>query len=147
MLPPKLSTGFPFIALSLTCLAVRAAEPKQPTAPVPPQGRNIPEMIEADGSLRLDYGEEILVLPRGLQPSLLCTKAGTLIVQAQIPEKPFPTNRMVYPWAMETRVSRDDGKSWTVIPLKPNENGLNMEGGALQLRDGTILALDTYITP
>jgi hypothetical protein len=54
---------------------------------------------------------------------------------------------MVYPYAMETRISRDDGKTWTVIPLKPNENGLNMEGGAIQLRDGTILALDTYITP
>ena len=147
MRPIKLSKGFVFTGLSLACLALTAAEPKQADAPVPLQGRNIPEMIEADGSLRLDYGQEILAVPRGLQPSLLCTKAGTLIVQAQIPEKPFPTTRMVYPWAMETRVSRDDGKSWTVIPLKPNENGLNMEGGALQLRDGTILALDTYITP
>jgi hypothetical protein len=33
------------------------------------------------------------------------------------------------------------------LPLKPGENGLNMEGGVIQLRDGTILALDTYITP
>ncbi len=108
---------------------------------------NIPEKIEADGRLRLTFGEEALVLPRGLQPALLRTTSGALVVQAQIPEKPFPTSRMVYPWAMETRVSRDDGKTWNVIPLKPNENGLNMEGGAVQLRDGTILALDTYITP
>src|SRR5262249_33577139 len=41
----------------------------------------------------------------------------------------------------------DGGVTWTIIPLKPRENGLNMEGGAMQLRDGTILALDTYLTP
>ncbi len=109
--------------------------------------QNIPEMIEADGKLRLSFGEERMVVPRGLQPSLLRTASGALVVQAQLPEKPFPTKRMVYPYAMETRVSRDDGATWTVLPLKPNENGLNMEGGAVQLRDGTILALDTYITP
>jgi hypothetical protein len=87
------------------------------------------------------------VLPRGLQPSLLCTTSGTLVLQAQVPDKPFPSNRMTYFSAMSTRVSRDGGASWTEIPLKPGENGLNMEGGALQLRDGTILALDTYIMP
>lgn len=131
-------------ALLLTNLPLVAAETNKPPAEL---RRNIPEMVEADGKLRLNFGEEILVLPRGLQPSMLRTKAGTLVVQAQIPEKPFPTTRMVYPSAMETRVSRDDGKTWTLIPLKPNENGLNMEGGAVQLRDGTILALDTYIVP
>ena len=40
-------------------------------------------MVEADGKLRLTFGEEKLVIPRGLQPSMLCTKTGTLIVQAQ----------------------------------------------------------------
>ncbi len=108
---------------------------------------NIPETIEADGRLRLDYSDEQLVLPRGLQPSMLCTRSGVFVVQAQIPEKPFPSSRMTYPWAMETRVSRDGARTWTRVPNKPGENGLNMEGGALQLRDGTILALDTYITP
>src|ERR1051326_4176029 len=124
-----------------------AAETNSAARTQPPQGPNIPLMIEADGQLRLDFGKEILVLPRGLQPSLLRTRSGALVVQAQIPQKPFPTTRMVYPSAMETRISRDDGQTWTVLPLKPNENGLNMEGGAVQLRDGTILALDTYITP
>src|SRR5579862_5105520 len=74
---------------------------------------NIPETIEADGKLRLDYSDEQLVLPRGLQPSLLCTKSGVFIVQAQIPEKPFPSTRMTYPWAMETRVSRDGALTWS----------------------------------
>ena len=108
---------------------------------------NIPENIEADGTLRLTFGEEKLVLPRGLQPSMLCTKSGTLIVQAQIPEKSLPSSRMAYPYALETWVSRDNAQTWTKIPNKPGENGLNAEGGIMQLRDGTILALDTYIVP
>jgi glycosyltransferase involved in cell wall biosynthesis len=108
---------------------------------------NIPEMVEADGSLRFDYGDEILILPGGLQPSLLRTASGSLVVQAQIPRKAFDSARMHYPWAMETRISRDDGKKWLLFPAPPNENGVNIEGGAIQLHDGTILALDTYITP
>ncbi len=109
--------------------------------------KNIPEMIEADGKLRLDFGEERLVQPRGLQPSMLCTTSGTLIVQSQIPEKPFPSSRMTYPYALETWISRDNAATWTRFPGKPGESGLNAEGGLVQLRDGTILALDTYITP
>jgi hypothetical protein len=70
-----------------------------------------------------------------------------MIVQGQLPEKPFPSHRISYPYALATVVSRDGGETWTPIPLKPGENGLNMEGGALQLKGGTILALDTYITP
>ena len=109
--------------------------------------RNLPAMVEADGRLRLDFGDEQMVLDGGLQPSLLCTASGALVMQAQAPEKPFDSPRMHYPYAMSTVVSRDGGKSWAHLPLKPGENGLNMEGGALQLRDGTILALDTYIIP
>jgi hypothetical protein len=37
----------------------------------PPQGLNTLDMVKADGKLRLTFGEEILVLPRCLQPSLL----------------------------------------------------------------------------
>ncbi|MES2695396.1 MAG: sialidase family protein [Verrucomicrobiota bacterium] len=109
--------------------------------------RNIPHMVEADGALRFDYGEERMILDGGLQPFLLCTKAGTLIMQAQSPHPPFESPRMHYPYAMWTTVSRDGGKTWTRLPLKPGENGLNTEGGTIQLRDGTILGLDTYITP
>lgn len=135
----------------LTLIAAETNKPaaiSNPPSASPAKPRpNIPEMIEADGKVRLTFGDEQLVIPRGLQPSMLCAKSGALIVQAQIPEKPFPTKRMVYPYAMETRVSRDDGKTWMLIPLKPGENGLNAEGGIVQLRDGTILALDTYIVP
>jgi len=54
---------------------------------------------------------------------------------------------MHYPFALSTVVSRDDGKTWTSIPVPPNENGINLEAGAIQLRNGEIVALDTYITP
>lgn len=74
-------------------------------------------------------------------------KPGALVVQAQVPRKSFPAKRMVYPSAVETRVSRDNGQTWTLFALKPGENGMNMEGGATQLRDGTIIGLDTYIAP
>src|SRR5437870_2442342 len=93
-----------------------------------PQHLNIPEMVEADGTLRLTFGEEMLVIPRGLQPSMLCTKSGTLIVQAQVPEKSLPSSRIAYPSAIETWVSRDSAQTWTKFPRKPGENGLNAEG-------------------
>ncbi len=144
-MPTPLRSKLLLVAVMLsTILPLIAAETNQIASATRP---NIPEMIEADGRLRLSFSSEQMVLPRGLQPSLLRTASGALVVQAQVPEKPFPSKRMTYFSAMETRVSRDDGKTWTVIALKPGENGLNMEGGAVQLRDGTILALDTFITP
>jgi len=69
------------------------------------------------------------------------------VVQSQMPQKPVPTARMHYPFALATVVSRDDGKTWTSIHVPPNENGINLEAGAIQLRSGEIVALDTYITP
>src|SRR5262249_46218374 len=44
---------------------------------------------------------------------------------------------------LTTVISRDGGKNWDRTP----DNSLNLEGGITQLRDGTILALDTYVTP
>lgn len=131
--------------LALAALASVAADGPQ-TAP-PEADKHTPEFILSDGAIRLTFGQERVVLPRGLQPSMLVMRSGSIVLQAQVPEKPFPSKRMTYPYAMSTRVSRDGGLSWTDIPLKPGENGLNMEGGIVQLKDGTILALDTYITP
>jgi hypothetical protein len=124
--------------------------PDNPTSPPgPPQkfARNLPTMVEADGRLRFDFGDEQLVLEGGLQPSMVVTKSGTIVLQAQIPDKPFPTARMHYPSALGTVVSHDLGQTWKRVPLPPGENGLDMEGGIVQLRDGTLLSLDTYITP
>jgi hypothetical protein len=140
------------VLLMLACLPLLADEPKPSLAPNEPRAaakepNNLPSTVEADGKLRLRFGPERLVVPRGLQPSMLCTKEGTLVVQAQVPEKPFPSKRMTYFSALATVISRDGGTTWKDIPLKPEDNGLNMEGGAVQLRDGAILALDTYIMP
>jgi hypothetical protein len=143
----KPTAGWLLAVALLPGLKTGAVESNAPPSVRAEMKKNIPEMVEADGRLRFDFGDELLVLPRGLQPSLLCTKSGALVVQAQIPEKPHASSRITYPWAMETRVSRDNGKTWIKLPLPPGENGLNMEGGALQLRDGTIMALDTYVTP
>jgi len=104
---------------------------------------NNPSMVEADGRLRLDFGPEGVVLDGGLQPSMLCSASGALIVQAQLPEKSPPGGRMHYPFLLATVISRDGGRTWTRTP----DNVLNLEGGITQLRDGTILALDTYVTP
>lgn len=140
------------VIMGLACVPVIAEETATPATESSPAAaakhvNNLPSMVEADGQLRLRFGPESLVLPRGLQPSLLCTRSGALVVQAQVPDKPFPSKRMTYFSALETVVSRDNGKTWTAFPREPGDNGLNMEGGALQLRDGTIVALDTYLMP
>lgn len=126
---------------------VRAAEPGASSSPTRRAPANFPSMLEADGRLRLEFGEESLVIAGGLQPSMLVTRSGAIIVQAQLPEKPFPSPRMHYPYALGTVISRDGARTWTPLPLKPGDNGMNLEGGITQLRDGTIVALDTYIVP
>lgn len=137
------------VLLWVLCVVPRAlaADTRPTTAALVELAKNTPQLIASDGAINLTFGEERIVLPRGLQPSMLVTRSSAIILQAQVPEKPFPSNRMTYPYAMSTRISRDRGLSWIDLPLKPGENGLNMEGGIVQLRDGTILALDTYITP
>lgn len=108
---------------------------------------NAPATLLNDPRVSLQFGEERMILDDGLQPSMLCTQAGTLVVQSQLSKKPHPQQRIFYPYALETVVSRDGGQSWTEFPLKERDNGVNIEGGIVQLRDGTILALETYVTP
>ncbi|MEO6874632.1 MAG: sialidase family protein [Opitutaceae bacterium] len=109
--------------------------------------KNVPETILADPRVHLTFGAEQEIMPGGLQPSLVITKTGAMIAQGQQPKKPLPAKRMTFPSALGMVISRDRGATWTLLPLKPGENGLNMEGGAIQLRDGSLLALDTYVTP
>src|SRR5262249_11899139 len=109
--------------------------------------RNTPETLVSDPRLSLGFGDERLILDDGLQPSMLCTKAGTLVVQSQLSTKPHPQPRIFYPYALRTVVSRDAGATWVEFPLGPGDNGVNLEGGVTQLRDGMILALETYVTP
>lgn len=124
------------LSLALGTVVLRGA------TPVP-----VPEILKSDPRVSVEFGEQYLVMEGGLQPSMVGTSAGTLIVQAQTTEKPQPSKRISYPSAIETVVSRDGGKTWTLFPRKPGDNGLNFEGGAQQLRDGKIIALDTFVTP
>lgn len=109
--------------------------------------RNQPISLVTDNRLSFQYGGERMVIPDGLQPSMLCTKAGTLIVQSQNSKKPFPQERIFYPYALTTVISRDNGNTWNEFAFPAGDNGVNIEGGVIQLRDGTILALETYVTP
>ena len=89
-------------ALALTGVVAIAAnataqDPPRAQAPTAPR---IPLPVEADGRLRLKYGEEHMVLPRGLQPSMLYTRQGAIVIQGQVPDKPHPSDRMTYPLSL-----------------------------------------------
>jgi hypothetical protein len=109
--------------------------------------RNKPEVLVNNKKIRCTFGEERMIMNDGLQPTMLSTRSGALVLQSQISTKPHPQERIFYPYAVKTVVSRDDGNTWNEFPLAPNDNGVNMEGGIIQLRDGTILVLETYVTP
>lgn len=106
-----------------------------------------PEVLVDVPRVRVTFSPPSEIIHDGLQPFLTVTRTGALIVQSQLSAKSFPSSRMAYHSLPATSISRDGGDTWQSIPLKPGDNGLNMEGGAVQLRDGTILALDTFETP
>lgn len=108
---------------------------------------NTPITLATNHQLNFKFGEERMVIDDGLQPSMLCTQSGALIVQSQNSKKPFPQQRIFYPYAMSTVISRDNGKTWKDFSFPDGNNGVDIEGGAIQLRNGTILALETYVTP
>jgi len=108
---------------------------------------NIPQIVLADHRIKLKFDKEVMVLLDGLQPSMLCTRKGTLIVQSQNHRKPLPQKRIYYPFAMSTVVSRDGGENWTEFPPPTGENGGDFEGAMFLSKDGTIIALETYVTP
>ena len=109
--------------------------------------KNTPQVLITDPRVNLSFGDERMILNDGLQPSMLCTRSGALIVQSQVSKKPYPQKRIFYPYAVSTVISRDGGKEWHEFTLKEGNNGVNFEGGVIQLKDGTILALETYVTP
>ncbi|RYZ63082.1 MAG: exo-alpha-sialidase [Chitinophagaceae bacterium] len=108
---------------------------------------NTPLVLAKDNKLSFEFGKERMVIPDGLQPSMLTTKAGTIIVQSQNSKKPLPQQRIFYPYAMTTVISRDKGETWNEFSFPKGSNGVDIEGGAIQLRNGKILAMETYVTP
>ena len=134
---------------TLGCLLGLVLLESRGAAPAPrgsgSHAEHVPTTLLSDPRVNLAIGPELLVIEDGLQPSLLITRAGTLIVQSQTSNPSVRSKRQASHWAMKTVLSRDDGATWTELPLKPGENGLNLEGGGIQLRDGTLLALDTFV--
>src|SRR5688572_22943889 len=79
-------------------ISINAADP----VPFCTTIKNNTETLVTDPRLSLIFGPERMILPDGLQPSMLCTKAGTLIVQSQLSTKPHPQPRIFYPYALST---------------------------------------------
>ncbi|MBO9609516.1 MAG: exo-alpha-sialidase [Paenibacillaceae bacterium] len=100
-----------------------------------------------DSRLTVKPLEEQMVWNGGLQPFLVRTRKGTMICQLQMPERSHNDGRIVFHWRIATIVSRDGGVTWQAVSRKPGENELYMEGGGTELRDGSIVMLDTYVTP
>jgi len=97
--------------------------------------------------LRLTFGEVRTVLPDGLQPFLLGLNDGTLVLQAQLSGRPSPAERIFFPFILRTMISHDGGATWAHRCDAPDDSRLTIEGGAVELRAGGVLVLDTYVTP
>ena len=97
------------------------------------------------GTLRIEVEPEFQLLSGGLQPFLFRSTRGTLVIQAQLPYPvgyPFPPKN-VFPGLPGTAVSRDGGRSWELWrPGEGQDQGPIIEGGVVQLRDGTIRVFD-----
>ena len=88
---PDMTTATPTTLLLPLLLLMAAPSPLsfaaqgiQVLAPLEAK-QHAPTLIHSDGTVRLNFGPERVILPRGLQPSLLCTRSGTLIVQPRFP--------------------------------------------------------------
>jgi len=82
----------------------------------------------------------------GRQPFLFLSGQGTLFCQAQLTAPPFRTkDKQVFLVRMGSALSRDGGRHWTPWTHQANHDDVNLEGGAVQCADGTILLLDTYV--
>ena len=134
------------IALFLACSLQNISAPAVAETLIP-LAANTPQILVNDSRLHLAFGLENLVIAGGLQPSMLYTREGSIVVQSHQPEPSLPSKRYVSHSAMGTVVSHNNGQTWSPFLPQSGHNGVNMEGGAIQLRDGSIISLDTYVTP
>ena len=95
----------------------RAAEPSHIATAIQ---HNTPETLVNDPRVKLEFGEERMILDDGLQPSMLCTKSGTLVVQSQLSKKPHPQERIFYPYAS------GDGR---LARRRPDVDGFSAQAG------------------
>ncbi len=124
-----------------------ADQPVYPLARETAVDRLVP--VAQDPRLRLVMHPPVVIMAGdGRQPFLLCTSRGTLFCQAQLAAKPFGTKgKMVYPTLIGSAISRDGGLTWKRWTYREGCDDVNIEGGALECADGTILLLDTYAVP
>ena len=100
-----------------------------------------------DDRIETRVGPRVLAAEGGLQPFLFCSDQGTLVLHVQLPEEPLGTRPVLFPSRMATFVSRDEGQTWQRFLHDPAKDDVNLEGGVLQLSDGTIVMFDTYVLP
>lgn len=103
--------------------------------------------LKRDSRVQITPAPEILAVNGGLQPFSVLTSQGTLLTQVQMPGESMPSERIRFHWRIASYVSRDHGASWQGVEQLPGKNELYKEGGAVELSDGTIIQLDTYVTP
>lgn len=143
--------GIVFFIVGLSCSTPKSArKTSADSTSIAPSViiHNTPQTVLADSRIHLEFDKEQLVIDDGVQPSMIITKKGSIVVQSSIRHQViFPTKRMSSIFPRGTVVSRDGAKTWKTIRLKPGENGHFMESDPIQLRDGTIMAMDTYVTP
>src|SRR6185437_10350702 len=118
--PTRLPITISFTLCLLASVAVSRGE-IDPYAPprLAVTADNHPRAILADPRVRVQFGPEQLVVLGGLQPSLLVTRTGAIVAQAQVPEHSRPAAWKASHWAMRTVVARNQGRNWTVFPLPP----------------------------
>lgn len=123
------------IALFLACSLQSISAPAVAETLIP-LAANTPQILVNDSRVHLAFGLENLVIAGGLQPSMLYTREGSIVVQSHQPEPSLPSKRYVSHSAMGTVVSHNNGQTWSPFLPQSGHNGVNMEGGAIQLRDG-----------
>jgi len=90
----------------------------------------------------------VVVLDGSQQPYLFATAKGTMFCQAQLHAPPFNTKgKTVYHVRIGTAVSRDGGATWSHWAAQENHDDVNIEGGAIERSDGTIMLVDTFVMP
>lgn len=105
-------------------------------------------VLKRDPRIALASLRESVVTEKGLQPFLHRSGKGKLYVQVQLPQKPFPANRIVMAGTLlATYESADNGAHWERSIPDPQDNEVNWEGGAFALQGGQLAFLDTYVTP
>lgn len=104
------------------------------------------KVIYSDGKLDTTVYDDREVCKQGLQPFLFVSKDGTLLAQYQLPEPPKGTRQYNFSYRVENYVSRDGGDNWDLFKMiDENLDDPFIEAGMIQLQDGRIFTLDTYV--